>query len=167
MGRKIQFDAEEYPYKEEALYLAQHYKQFIAERDRLKVLLDGDNWTYTTECAISDLDNLTVSYDHDRVQSSNISNPVQRITEQINDTEFMERKQRELDKERAWCQQEYEYVLWKIAIVHHARDDEMDTWEKRVFKYTFIPPSHRGCTNFSKRYAMRSRCSAPLEIRKI
>ena len=50
----------------------------------------------------------------------------------------MERKQRELDKERAWCQQEYEYVLWKISIVHHARDDEMDTWEKRVFKYTFI-----------------------------
>ena len=80
MGRKIQFDAEEYPYKEEALYLAQHYKQFLAERDRLKALLDGDNWTYTTEMAITDLDNLTVSYDHDRVQSSNISNPVQRIT---------------------------------------------------------------------------------------
>lgn len=137
MGRKMQLNTDEYPYRAEALYLAKSYNHMISERNRLKVLLDGD-WTYTVEMAINDLDNTTVSYDRERVQSSGVSNPVQRIVEKIDDPEFMERKQAEMDKDKAWCEQEYAYICWKISIVHRARDDEMSRWEKQVFKYTFI-----------------------------
>ena len=106
--------------------------------DSLKGSLSSMDAGKITASAINDLDNTTVSYDRERVQSSGVSNPVQRIIEKIDDPKFMGRKQAEMDKDKAWCEQELAYICWKISIVHRARDDEMSKWEKQVFKYTFI-----------------------------
>ena len=88
-------------YLKEALFLAESYTKMLEEREWLQKRIAG-NWTYTKEMAIAELDSITVAYDNERVQSSNISNPTERIAMKLTD-EYMARKQAEMNAERDAC----------------------------------------------------------------
>ena len=127
----------ELQYLDEALFLAQFYGRMLKDRDRLKAMLEG-SWEYTIDDAIAEMDSITVSYDHERVQSSNISNPVERIVMKAADPVFMARKQREKDQQRSWCEKEYQYTLWKIGLVESAMREGMDKRTRGIFKRAFV-----------------------------
>lgn len=120
----------------EALFLARHYGTLLREQARLKTMLEG-SWEYTTDDAIAELDNLSVSYDRERVQSSNISNPVERIAMKVADPVFMARKQKEKDRQRAWCEEEYRYTLWQIGMIETAMRERMEKRNRGIFKKCF------------------------------
>lgn len=127
----------EQQYLDEALFLAKSYGFMLKDRDRLKKMLDG-SWEYTIDDTIAEMDSITVSYDRERVQSSNISNPVERIVMKTTDPVFMARKQREKDQLKKWCEQTYKYTLWKINIVDTAIRERMSTRTRGVFKKCFV-----------------------------
>lgn len=127
---------QEIQYIQCAMKLAADYSRLLEEHDRLIKRLDG-NWVYTREMAIADLDSLTVSYDMERVQSSNISNPSERIALMLTD-EYLQRKQEEYNREHDRCLRECEYVDWKLDIVETAFRERMNDLQRRIFKLVFI-----------------------------
>ena len=118
-------------YMKEALLLANSYTQMLAERERLKKRLAG-SWVYTKTMAIEELDSITVAYEGGRVQSSNISNPTERIALKLTD-EYMARKQREMDAAKAACERDLEYVNWKIGVVETVMNERMKKIQKAAF----------------------------------
>ena len=122
-------------YMAEALFLAESYTQMLKFRDALKKRIAG-SWIYTIDMAISDLDSITVSYESERVQSSNISKPTERIALKLTD-EYMARKQAEMDAEKAAIVRELEYVSWKIEVVESAVLERMDHELQDMFTLQF------------------------------
>ena len=118
-------------YLKEALFLAESYTKMLEEREWLKKRIAG-NWTYTKEMAIAELDSITVAYDNERVQSSNISNPTERIAMKLTD-EYMARKQAEMDAERDACIADLEYLNWKIGVVDAVIRERLDDELKDMF----------------------------------
>ena len=125
------------PYQEEALFLAKSCPAFQKERDWLMSRLAG-SWVYTVDDAIRDLDNITVSYEGERVQSSNISNPTERIALKITSTDYMARKQREMDAEKKWCEERLQYLTWGIGVVDTAMKERMTAKERAIFQRLFF-----------------------------
>lgn len=123
-------------YVREALLLANSYTQMLAERERLKKRL-AESWVYTKTMAIEELDNITVSYEGERVQSSNISNPTERIALKLTD-EYMARKQREMDAAKATCERDLEYLNWKIEVVETVVHDRLKEEQQDIFRQIFI-----------------------------
>lgn len=123
-------------YMKEALLLANSYTQMLAERDRLKKRLAG-SWVYTKTMAIEELDSITVSYEGERVQSSNISNPTERIALKLTDA-YMAKKQAEMDAAKAACERDLEYVNWKIEVVETVMNERMKDLQKPVFVLLYI-----------------------------
>lgn len=132
----MEANGQEIQYIQCAMKLAADYPFLLKEHDRLIQRLDG-NWAYTKEMAIADLDSLTVSYDMERVQSSNISNPSERIALMLTD-EYMRRKQEEYNREHDRCLQECEYVDWKLDTIETAIRERMDGLQRRVFRLVFV-----------------------------
>ena len=129
-------NGQEIQYIQCAMKLAADYPRLLEEHDRLVKRLDG-NWTYTREMAIADLDSLTVSYDMERVQSSNIINPSERIALMLTD-EYMQRKQEQYNREHVRCLRECEYVDWKLDTVETAFRERMDDLQRRIFKLVYV-----------------------------
>ena len=129
-------DGQEIRYIQCAMKLAAEYPFLLKEHDRLVKRLDG-NWIYTKEMAIADLDNLTVSYDRERVQTSNISNPSERIALMLTD-EYMQKKQKEYEWEHQRCLRECEYVDWKLDTIETVIRERMNDFQRRIFKLIFI-----------------------------
>ena len=123
-------------YLKEALFLAESYTKMLEEREWLKKRIAG-NWTYTKEMAIAELDSITVAYDNERVQSSNISNPTERIAMKLTD-EYMARKQAEMDAERDACIADLEYLNWKIGVVETVWKERMKEKQSAVFQLIYI-----------------------------
>ena len=123
-------------YLEEARFLAETYTQMLDVRDSLRKSLEG-NWTFTKAMAIAELDNIAVSYDGERVQSSNISNPTERIAMKITD-EYMEKRQAEMDAERQACAMELDYVLWKIEVVETSSKERLTKKQGDVFTLIYV-----------------------------
>ena len=63
-----------------ALFLAQSYGQMLKDRERLKAVIDAGVPIYTKEMAFRDLASISIDYESERVQTSNISNVPLRIT---------------------------------------------------------------------------------------
>ena len=122
-------------YMAEALFLAESYTQMLKFRDALKKRIAG-SWIYTIDMAISDLDSITVSYESERVQSSNISKPTERIALKLTD-EYMTRKQAEMDAEKAAIVRELEYVSWKIEVSETVWKERAKGLEKSLFQLLF------------------------------
>ena len=122
-------------YMAEALLLANSYTKMLEERSRLEKLLAG-SWVYTKDMAIDELDNITVSYEGERVQTSNISNPTERIALKLTD-EFMAQKQAEMDAERNAVASELEYLDWKIGVVETVWHERMKGTQKSVFQLIY------------------------------
>lgn len=130
-------DPVETDFQGEALFLAEQYGMLLRERERLKTMLEG-SWEYTMDEAAAELESLSVSYDRERVQSSSISNPVERIVMKITDPVFMARKQREKNRQRIWCEEEYRYTVWKIGIVEAAMRERMKKGDRGIFRKIFV-----------------------------
>lgn len=124
------------PYLAEAIYLAKTFSRMQDERDWLKRKLDG-SWVYTKDMAIADLDSITVSYEGERVQSSNISNPTERIALKLTD-EYMAGKQAEMDALKSSCERELSYTDWKIGVVDAVGSERLEKDLKVLFKEIFI-----------------------------
>ncbi len=132
----MEANGQEIQYIQCAMKLAADYPFLLKEHDRLIQRLDG-SWAYTKEMAIADLDSLTVSYDMERVQSSNISNPSERIAMKLTD-EYMRRKQEEYNREHDRCLQECKYVDWKLDTIETAIRERMDGLQRHVFRLVFV-----------------------------
>ena len=127
--------ASEPMYRQEAVFLAETYTQMLAHRTWLQNRING-SWEYTKDMAISELNSITVAYDSERVQSSNISNPTERVALALTD-EFLRKKQKELDAAREACIGELKYIDWKIGVVETTVRERMRPETRDVFTLLF------------------------------
>ena len=119
-----------------ALFLAQSYGQMLKDRERLKAVIDAGVPIYTKEMAFRDLASISIDYESERVQTSNISNVPLRITELL-DNGYVEKVNRKLRREMDESVKEYGYLCWKIALVETAMRERMDKMEQAVFERMF------------------------------
>lgn len=119
----------------EALFLANSYTWMLKRREDLEQRLAG-SWKYTKDMAIEELDSITIAYGKERVQSSNISNPTERIAMKLTD-EFIVLKQREMDEEREACEDELKYLNWKIEVIETVWKERAKGFQKSVFQLLF------------------------------
>ncbi len=132
---KSEAEPETLQYKKEAVLLANSYTQMLREREFLKRRLAG-SWIYTKEMAIADLNNISASYDGERVQSSNISNPTEQIAMKITD-KYLAQKQAELDATKVECIKDLEYLEWKIEVVETVWHERAIGMQRSVFQLLF------------------------------
>lgn len=119
-----------------ALFLAKSYGQMLKDREQLQSVLDAGVPIYTKEMAIRDLSSVSIDYETDRVQTSNISNIPLRITELL-DNGYVEKMNRRLRREMDESVKEYGYLCWKIEVVETAMRERMDQRERAIFKRMF------------------------------
>ena len=144
-----------------ALFLAQSYGQMLKDRERLKAVIDAGVPIYTKEMALRDLASISIDYESERVQTSNISNVPLRITELL-DNGYVEKVNRKLRREMDESVKEYGYLSWKIEVVETAMRERMDKKEQGIFTRIFV----RGYTfsqlkkAYKKRLCNRQICAA-------
>lgn len=123
-------------FPELALFLAKSYGQMLKDRERLQSVLDAGVPIYTKEMAIRDLSSVSIDYETDRVQTSNISNVPLRIAELL-DHGYVEKMNRRLRREMDDSVKEYGYLCWKIEVVETAMRERMDQRERAIFERMF------------------------------
>lgn len=144
-----------------ALFLAQSYGAMLKDRDRLKSVIDAGVPVYTKEMALRDLASISIDYESDRIQTSNISNIPLRITELL-DNGYVEKMNRKLRREMDESVKEYGYLCWKIALVETAMRERMAQMERAIFIRVYA----RGYTfsqlkkAYKKRLCNRQICEA-------
>lgn len=119
-----------------ALFLAKSYGQMLKDREQLQSVLDAGVPIYTKEMAIRDLSSVSIDYETDRVQISNISNVPLRIAELL-DHGYVEKMNRKLRREMDESVKEYGYLCWKIEMVETAMRERMDQRERAIFERMF------------------------------
>lgn len=149
-----------------ALFLAQSYGQMLKDREQLKAVIDAGVPIYTKEMALRDLASISIDYESERVQTSNISNIPLRITELL-DNGYVEKMNRKLRREMDESVKEYGYLCWKIALVETAMRERMDKKERAIFERIFTKgKSYRqvckaykkGTLHNNQLYILRRRC---------
>ena len=149
-----------------ALFLAQSYGQMLKDRERLKAVIDAGVPIYTKEMAFRDLASISIDYESERVQTSNISNIPLRITELL-DNGYVEKVNRKLRREMDESVKEYGYLCWKIEVVETAMRERMDKKERAIFERIFTKgKSYRqvckaykkGTLHNNQLYILRRRC---------
>ena len=135
-----------------ALFLAQSYGQMLRDREYLKKVIDAGVPQYTKEMAIRELSSVSVNYESERVQTSNISRIPERITELL-DNGYVEKMNRRLQREKEETVQDHAYLCWKIEVVETAMRERMDEMEQAVFTRIFV----RGYTFAQVKKAYRKR----------
>lgn len=131
-------------FPELALFLAKSYGQMVKDRDHLKGVIDAGVQPYTEDMAIADLTAISVNYESERVQTSNISNVPQRVAELL-DAGYVEKMNRRMRYEMKETVKEHAYLCWKIDVVETAMRERMDQMERAIFTRIYA----RGFT-FSK-----------------
>jgi hypothetical protein len=124
-------------FSELALFLAKSYGQMLKDREWLKAVIDAGVPIYTKEMALRDLAFISIDYESERVQTSNISNIPLRITELL-DNGYVEKMNRKLRREMDESVKEYGYLSWKIEAVETAMQERMDRKERAIFERVFI-----------------------------
>lgn len=149
-----------------ALFLAQSYGQMLKDRERLKAVIDAGVPIYTKEMALRDLASISIDYESERVQTSNISNVPLCITELL-DNGYVEKVNRKLRREMDESVKEYGYLCWKIEVVETAMRERMDKKERAIFERIFTKgKSYRqvckaykkGTLHNNQLYILRRRC---------
>ena len=149
-----------------ALFLAQSYGQMLKDRGQLKAVIDAGVPIYTKEMALRDLASISIDYESERVQTSNISNVPLRITELL-DNGYVEKVNRKLRREMDESVKEYGYLSWKIEVVETAMRERMDKKERAIFERIFTKgKSYRqvckaykkGTLHNNQLYILRRRC---------
>lgn len=129
--------AQEPDFPELALFLAKSYGQMQKDRDYLKSVIDAGVQPYTREMAIRDLTAVSVNYESERVQTSNISNIPQKVVELL-DSGYVEKMNRRLRREMEETVRDYAYLCWKIEIVETAMQERMSTMERAIFERLYV-----------------------------
>lgn len=124
-------------FPELALFLAKSYGQMLKDRDHLKRVIDAGVQPYTEEMAVADLTAISIDYESDRVQTSNISNIPQRVAELL-DAGYVSKMNRRLRWEMKETVKDHAYLCWKIEIVETAMRERMDKMEQAVFTRIFV-----------------------------
>lgn len=124
-------------FPELALFLAKSYGQMLKDRDYLKSVIDAGVRPYTKEMAIQDLTAVSIDYESDRVQTSNISNVPERVAELL-DSGYVEKMNRRLHREMVETVMDYAYICWKIEVVETAMRERMDKKERAIFERLFV-----------------------------
>lgn len=122
-------------YLVDALLLAGQYAGMKKEAAYLEQLLKGD-YVYTEEMALAELSGGSFS-DMERVQTSNISSPTERIAILLMDG-FVEKRNAELQKEAARDLREYMELTEQIDIVEVAMQERMAEKERKIFYQIFV-----------------------------
>ena len=122
-------------YSAAALLLAETYGGMLKERENLRRMLDGS--LYTEDTAISELQSVTVNYESERVQSSNIANAPERVAAKLSE-DYVERRRAELRRDAADLTDYLAYLEWKIAIVEVAMRERMTRLQRGIFKQYFL-----------------------------
>lgn len=137
MGRpkKEKYEIEE-RFLQEALLLAGRYPNNVDSRKQLQDLMHG-NFEYTEDMAIQDLIGGAVSYDTERVQTSNISNQPERIAILLDNGYVWKEKQR-IREEARKQQVELDRLNREIGIVEVAMNERMDDRTRAVFHCLYI-----------------------------
>ena len=120
-----------------ALFLARSYGQMLRDREYLEKVIDIGVPQYTKEMAIRELSSVSVNYESERVQTSNISRIPERITELL-DNGYVEKMNRRLQREMEETVQNHAYLCWKIEVVETAMRERMDEMEQAVFTRIFV-----------------------------
>ena len=120
-----------------ALFLTKSYGQMLKDQEQLKAVIDAGVLVYTKEIAIRDLSSISIDYESDRVQTSNISNVPERIAELL-DNGYVEKMNRKLRWEMAETVKAYGYLSWKIEVVETAMAERMEGMERAVFERLFV-----------------------------
>lgn len=120
-----------------ALFLAKSYGQMLKDRDYLKKVIDAGVQPYTKEMAIQDLTAVSVNYESERVQTSNISNVPLRVAELL-DAGYVEKMNRRLWWEMNETVKDHAYLCWKIDVVETAMRERMDKKERAIFERLFV-----------------------------
>ena len=148
-------------FPELVLFLAKSYGQMLKDQERLNAVIDAGVPIYTKEMALRDLASVSIDYESERVQTSNISNVPLRITELL-DNGYVEKMNRKLRREMDESVKEYGYLCWKIALVETAMRERMDKKERAIFIRVYV----RGYTfsqlkkAYKKRLCNRQICVA-------
>lgn len=137
MDEKIKMDNEKPDFPTLALFLAKSYGKMLKDREQLKTVIDAGVPVYTKEMAIRDLSSISIDYESDRVQTSNISNVPERIAELL-DNGYVEKMNRKLRWEMAEMVKEYSYLSWKIEVVETSMAERMEGMERAVFERLFV-----------------------------
>ena len=136
-SQDAQVDTQKPDFPELALFLAQSYGQMLKDRDYLKSVIDAGVQPYTKEMAIADLTAISIDYESDRVQTSNISNVPQRVIELL-DAGYVEKINRRLRRDMEKAVKDHAYLCWKIEIVETAMQERMDKKERAIFERVFV-----------------------------
>lgn len=158
MGRpkKEKYEIEE-RFLQEALLLAGRYSETVKERDQLRDLMDG-NFEYTEDMAIQDLIGGAVSYDTERVQTSNISNEPERVAILL-DNGFVWKERRRIREEAHKQQEKFDQLNREVGIVEVAMNERMDERTRAVFRCLYI--EHRPWSKVRNEYG---NCLKPQQI---
>lgn len=139
---KAEQDSGEVFFQEAALFLAETYGRMLDDRVQLKALIDAGVIPYTEEMAIRDLSAVSVGYNTERVQTSNISNIPERIAALL-DSGYVEKMNRRLKQEMAETARDYAYLCWKIETVETAMRERMSKKEQDIFEKKDLPANMR------------------------
>lgn len=134
---KAEQDSGEVFFQEAALFLAETYGRMLDDRVQLKALIDAGVIPYTEEMAIRDLSAVSVGYNTERVQTSNISNIPERIAALL-DSGYVEKMNRRMKQEMAETARDYAYLCWKIETVETAMRERMSKKEQDIFERIFL-----------------------------
>lgn len=137
MGRpkKEKYEIEE-RFLQEALLLAGRYPDNVDMKKQLQDLMYG-NFKYTEDMAIRDLIGGAVSYDTERVQTSNISNQPERIAILL-DNGYVWKEKRRIREEARKQKAELDRLEREIGIVEIAMNERMDDRTRAVFRCLYI-----------------------------
>lgn len=134
---KAEQDPGEVFFQEAALFLAETYGRMLDDRGQLKAVIDAGVIPYTEEIAIRDLSAVSVGYDTEWVQTSNISNIPERIAALL-DSGYVEKMNRRLKREMDGTVRDYTYLCWKIELVETVMKERMRKKEQDIFERVFL-----------------------------
>ena len=153
-------DADAINFPAAALYLARTYANLLAERINIRQWLDGHK-VFTTDMAIEELMSITPQSEGERVQTSGLSDQTARIAEKLA-AGYVEKRQRQLEREAASLARELTYIEWKAGVVEAAMENRMTRNDAAFFRLMFV----RGKTYREIRDAHRGRKIYDHGIRK-
>lgn len=122
-------------YLVQALQLSESLADWTIERKSIFRALEQEI-KYTEEMAIAELSGGAVSYDSERVQTSNIANLPERITILLMNG-YVEKRIKKMEQERKELYGKYLEICAEIEIVENAKNRRMDDRTRKVFEQLY------------------------------
>lgn len=132
--KKEKYEIEE-GYLNQALQLSESLAGWMQEQKSIGKVLRQEI-VYTEDMAIADLAGGAVSYDNERVQTSNISNLPEKITMALMNG-YVEKRIRQMEYEKEELCGRYTELCYRIEIAETAKSRRMDARTRKVFEQIY------------------------------